>query len=428
MSWSRQVKLLYEICLLVFMFIMWSIAQLMFFRQQPDYKILTISMLIAFLVDYLYLRKGKNALTISIPYILAVGIIYLIYEDNILSVVLNSIYMMFPAFIIYKKEEEEPYYSEYVYIFKKEAVILILCGAIITACGTRYWMDFIRLYIIYVLIGIITLRESRLYSYALKDKRTAWGNILTASVLIILSLEKVFNSIIKLFSYVLKMAGYPVRAILNVIVDIFIIILGYPVLFIGEWLKSIIGKLPRQQQKKTETAMYKKNTLEMLRKIKSKEFYMSQNTEIIIEVLIFLAAVLLIIKLVKKRAKSKLNLAEVEHEEKEKIYKDSHHKKNIIAQIIHNVFKKTTVKGQILDIYKDFEKEADKRQIFKKHMTPTQLANVYSTIIKDKASLYDMKDIYNEVKFSEHDVTLDQLQKIKKDFSCVSQNVSQKKL
>lgn len=428
MSWQRQVKFLYEICLLVFMFIMWSIVQLMFFRQQPDYKILIISMLIAFLVDYLYLRKGKNALTISIPYILAVGIIYLIYEDNILSVVLNSIYMMLPAFIIYKKEEDEPYYSEYVYIFKKEAVILILCGAIITACGTRYWTDFIRLYIIYVLIGIITLRESRLYSYALKDKRTAWGNILTASVLIILSLEKVFNSIIKLFSYVLKMAGYPVRAILNVIVYIFIIILGYPVLFIGEWLKSIIGKLPRQQQKKTETAMYKKNTLEMLRKIKSKEFYMSQNTEIIIEVLIFLAAVLLIIKLVKKRAKSKLNLAEVEHEEKEKIYKDSHHKKNIIAQIIHNAFKKTTVKGQILDIYKDFEKEADKKQIFKKHMTPTQLANVYSTITKDKTSLYDMKDIYNEVKFSEHDITLDQLQKIKRDFSCVSQNVSQKKL
>lgn len=428
MSWQRQVKFLYEICLLVFMFIMWSIVQLMFFRQQPDYRILIISMATVLFIDYLYLKKSRNVLAAGIPYIIALGIIYLIYKDNILFVILNSVYMLLPAFIIYKNEEEDPYYSEYVYAFKKEALILILCGAVVTACGTRYWMDFIRLYIFYVLIGIVTLRESRLYFYDLRDKRTVLGNILTASALIILSFEKVFNSIIKLFSYVFKMAGYPIRAVLNLIVDIFIIVLGYPVLFIGEWLKSIIGKLPRQQQKKAEAAMYKKNTLEMLRKVQNNGFYMSKNTEIVIEVLILLAAVLLIIKLVNRRAKSGLNITESGYEEREKIYKDSRHKKNTIARIMHSIFKKVTIKECILDTYKNFEKEADKKQIFKKCMTPTQLARVYSTIAKDKASLYDMKNIYNEVKFSGHDVTSDQLQKIKKDFSCILQNNSEKKL
>lgn len=419
MSWYRQVKLLYEMCLLVFMFIMWSIIELVFLSRKPDYKVLIISIITGLFIDYLYSRESKKAVTFCVPYIIVCGIFYIIYKNNIVSVIFNSIYMLLAAAIIYKKEEEEPDYSECSYAVKKTVLILFLCGGIFAVCKAEYWKSFVRLYILYILIGIITLRESRLYSYALKNKKAVFGNIFTALVLIVLSAEKVFNSIIKLLIYIFKMIGYPVRAILNIIINVLLVIVDYPVLFIGEWLKKLMGKLPRQQQEQTQETGYKKNTLEMLRKVQSRELHMSRNTEIVIEVLIILTAVLLIIKLINKKSKSKTDFAEAEYEEKEKIYKDSYDKKNMIAQIIRSIFKTPTLKEQILGIYKNFEREADKKGIFKNHMTPTQLANVYAPNTESKIPLYDMKDIYNEVKFSEHNVTKEQLQKIKKDFSCI---------
>lgn len=122
------------------------------------------------------------------------------------------------------------------------------------------------------MIGIITLRESRLYSYALKNKKAVFGNIFTALVLIVLSAEKVFNSIIKLLIYIFKMIGYPVRAILNIIINVLLVIVDYPVLFIGEWLKSSWANCRVSSRNRLRKQGIRKTLLKCLEKFKAENF------------------------------------------------------------------------------------------------------------------------------------------------------------
>ena len=140
--------------------------------------------------------------------------------------------------------------------------------------------------------------------------------------------------------------------------------------------------------------------------------------------LVLLLTMFLIYKLLTHNKNFLLNHTNSDTEERESIFLEKKKSKNYFKQVYDNIFKSKNAKERILGIYKKFEKRTLQKEMFKPHMSASQLRNIAKIYIRDNLKELDIiTDTYNEAKFSNHVITHYKATEVKNSYDNVKQKL-----
>lgn len=413
MSWFRQIKVMYSIRILIFIYIIWSLIINILFGRFMDYRIFIISLIAVFFMQFLKSRNKGMSFSMSVP-VLACGIIFYFPSGKELKdILLSAIYFAFVTYLLFKMDDEAIDYDNYVY--RAQRAVYTLCAAgLLFALNSNTSMKITlgKFMIFYLVMIVVTLRESRQYKLGRRNRHSFMES--TAAVLIVcmLSMDKIFNLIKILFLTTMKYITGAASYVLFIILKLIVYLIGGPIEKLIELIKSLLVK-KNMINNLLNTNQNNKNN-DTLKMIPGRNFSIPQNIQYIIEIFMLILIIYIILRLVRFGSIVKQKEDEKYTIEREKIIRINNKGKTGIYDSLRKFFYGRTVKEEILSIYRQFEKKLSTMGIYKSHMTASQLSNVASASIKDRRNLDKMTHIYNESKFSGHEIKREQLEAMKK--------------
>ena len=413
MSWYRKIKSIYSISLVTISFIIWSTLSKWVLQNPVDYKLFLITLSIVFFTQYLNSKKLKKLLVLLVPLAFSIFASFIFFKGQ--SILLNTIFLLFMIFVTYSMEEANIDHSQYKEDITKSIVALLLIWLISFSLGIDFVNAIYKFHILYIIMIIILMRETRKYVYAVKSNKSMVTNIIIGISIFTLSLDYANNIISKLLELIVELASF----ILFVIVVILTKIFGGPVSAISEKLKELISKrkgfIPPQRMVdgnlKTQPAVPEYKGIEL-----------PPVLILVFKVLILLLILYVIYKFLSRfRRKTKIYNGFVE--EKERIVKKKN-KKHWAKGLFGKIFEGGgSNRDKILHTYKGFEKITEEAGIYKSYMTATQLKNVTKINVDNFDNLEEMTEFYNEAKFSIHDMTEKQVEQVKKAHSNIKKQL-----
>lgn len=415
MSWFRQIKVIYSVRILIFIYIIWSYLINFIFSFFFDYKLFVIAFAAGLMMQYLKSREVNKYFILLVPVVLGCNAAYLVGIRTPLEVVLTVIFLAFYIYILYKFDDEHIGYKIYVYRAKKAVITLTILGPIfLIHSNINFAWSIGKFYIFYLIILIISLRESRAYEFRVRSKRNVLGNIITIAAVILLSLDSVFGAFVFVIKFIFKYISFAVYYILLVFIKLMTYIIGYPFLWLWEKIISIMqkkGKLISQNTNPNTNDKLKKLT----EKASERQLHIPHNIQILIGIALVLIIIYIAIKLMRfeqKRAAKKYSGDTIEIEKIEKSHKKA---KGSFVDMVRDIFASADLRSQVISMYRAFQKMMSIKGIFKKYMTASQLSNIAASKVRDRTPLDTIANIYNECKFSEHEVTKKHLDSIKEN-------------
>jgi len=241
-------------------------------------------------------------------------------------------------------------------------------------------------------------------------------NIIIGISVITLSLDFASNIIAKVLGLLMEMMS----AILVIIISILTKIFGGPISFISEKLRQMLMKSDNKFI--TEGTIMDKKVNKPPNMVEYQGIKLPPVLILVIKVLILLVILYIIYRfLARFRNKTKVNNGFLE--EKEKITKKKN-KKHWVKDVFSKIFQGGgSNREKILSTYKGFEKITEEADIYKPYMTATQLKNVTKIKVNNSDDLDEMTQVYNEAKFSMHDMTQDKVEKVKKGHSSIKKQI-----
>lgn len=404
MSWYRKIKSIYSISLVTFSFIIWSTLSKWLFKNPIDYKLFLITLSIVFFTQYLNSKKLKKLLVLLVP--LGAGIVtsFIFFKGQ--SIFLNTVFLLFMIFVTYSMEDANIDHSQYKEDIRKSVLALIFIWLISFSLGVDFVNDIFKFHILYIIMLIILMRETRKYVYAVKSNKSTVTNIIIGISVAALSLDYANIIISKLLELIMGIAS----SILFIIVFILTKIFGGPVSAISEKLRELISKrkgfIPPQR-------VVDGNLKNQPPVPEYKGIELSPVIILVFKIIILLLILYVMYKFLSRfRSKTKIYNGFVE--EKERIVKKKN-KKHWAKDLFGKIFEGGgSNRDKILRTYKGFEKITEEADIYKPYMTATQLKNVTKINVDNFDNLEEMTEVYNEAKFSKHDMTEKQVEQVKK--------------
>lgn len=324
---------------------------------------------------------------------------------------LAIIYYAFIGYLFYKIDDEAIDYSAYVYRAQRAVYTLGILGVLLLFTHN----DLLKLTMgkfmtFYLIMVIATLRESREYQYKTRSTREIWGSIGVSAMVAIFSLDSIFNFIKSIFFTIIRYLADIISYTLLKSVRFIIYFIGYLLEVLIEIIKNYLNGKPIIDHIADEN---QSNNLDLFKIMPEKNFRVPQNVQYIFGVFILLLIIYIILKIM--RFESLVKETEVQKEiiEREKIIRLSKRKKDSSSGFLKKLFYGNDIRKEILVLYRDFEKRMSLKNIFKSYMTASQLSNVASLNMKDRSSLDRITNIYNESKFSNHEMKKQQLENMK---------------
>lgn len=396
MSWFRQVKVLFTVGALIFMYIIWSILASFLFSISIDYKIYLASLISVFLMQFLR-HKVKNKFVMNaLPMLGAAFICFIFYP--MLTAAFNSVYLAAMVLLFFRLDEEDVQYELYRDRAKSTIIALVFLGIVMPLINKDIMLGIFRFYILYLVVIVLTLREARRFANKLQNKNTMMTNIMIVVFIMLCTTDTVYKLIVMIFSWVWKGFNF----VLDKMVDVTMFVLVKPLSFLGGILKKYL------EEKGVELDL---EGIVKHKKISGEELpepeKFSPVTVIIFKVLLVLLVLYIIYKVITSIHIRKYT-GDDSIVEKEKILKERVKKKNkgIFSRFLDRIFKGSGYgREHILNLYRKFEKRMDDREIYREHMTATQLCNVAKTQIEEREALEKITAIYNEAKFSKHEIS-----------------------
>lgn len=405
MSWYRKVKSMYSITLVTITYIIWSTLSKWLFKNEVDYKLFLIALCIVFFTQYLNnLKLKKNALIIVI---LGLSLLasFIFFKGQI--VYINAVFLLFMALIAYSLEDSPVDHSQYKVDIGKSMVALAFVWSISFALGSDFVNSMYRFHVLYIIMIIILMRETRRYVYAVKSNTSVVTNVIIGISVITLSLDLSNKIMVKLLDMLLKVASF----ILVVIVDILTMIFGVPISFISEKLRELLMR--RGDKFIIESTTLDKRVTKKPNMIEYKAIKLPPVLILFIKILIILVILYVIYKFL-SRVRDKMKIYNGFVEEKERIVSKKN-KKHWVKNIISSIFQGGgSNRDKILNTYKGFEKITQEADIYKPYMTASQLKNVTKINVNNCDNLEEMTVVYNEAKFSLHPMTEKNVESVKK--------------
>lgn len=416
MSWFRQIKVIYSLRFLIFIYIIWSYLIYLFFALSFDYKLFVIAFAAGLLMQYLKSREVNKCFTLLVPIVLGCNALYIFGIRALLEIIVCAIFLGFATFMLYKFDDENIKYNLYVYRAKRVVIALAIIGPVfLMNFNLHFALNIGRFYMFYLLSLIISLRESRAYEFHIRNKRNLWGNIISLMAIVLLSLDRIFEAFTSVMKFIFKYISFAAYYILLALVKLMAYIIGYPLIWLLQKIISMMKKggkaTPQNINKNTDDYMKK-----LLKKASQRQLNIPYYVQIIIGVVLLLIIIYIVIKLMRfeqQRADKKDSGDIIEIEKIEKTHKKA---KSSFIDIVKNIFTSSDLRSQAIYVYRTFEKMMSIKGIFKRYMTASQLSNIAASKVKDRAPLDAMANIYNECKFSEHKITKEHVDSIKENY------------
>lgn len=417
MSWLRRVKTIYTINLVILFFILFSIIY-SFTGENPTYLLIPATLFVIFLCEYLIYKTDKKILAITLAVALSIVLTFLITNtENLFS---SLLFIIISMLIILKNEEINISYTRCKATLMGGLYLTIPLSIFISILNSGLMSFLFRAFVVYVIVMILTFKERLKYEYNIRNESATKINLGVIIGIVILSQDKCINILYKISSWIMD-------KLLSLISNAFIFItnlLKVPITAIMNFFKNIISKLFSNfdigiLNNLSEKTMENKTDIE-ISSIQNTNFDIS----IIVKVLIFILIIYGIYKFLSNiniNIKSKENYVEViESLEDDQLSKNKKKHINLKEKFFR---KKGTIKEEIKYTYKDFEKKTREIDIFRPYMTPTQIKNVVKIKVNNIEGLEDITNIYNEAKFSNHDLTEEHLNKIKDSYNIIKHNI-----
>ncbi|WP_454052913.1 hypothetical protein [Clostridium sp. Marseille-Q7071] len=411
MNWYRQVKTLYTTTLTIFFFIMWAFIEKIIFQNNIKYSLIIITFISVFLMQYLIYKRVNKYLSVAIPLIISILILHFILKDSL--IIVNLIFVVATMIFNLTLENDTINYYQCKRTLTNGLYLIVPIGII----GIMFRSDLIiylfRAYMFYLILMIITFRESLRYMYNIRNKSSIYVNLGIILGIIALCQEYIFSAFNKIIIWIFGVISFAADLILTLIVKIF----EKPMQFIVDSLKKIMMKNQHLE--------------EMLDRLGNKsevrEFIYEES---VLKYPIWIKIVLLIIVLYflyKIICKIRINVKVNENyvECIESINEKSQEKKpSYISKFIKKILrKKGDIREEILYNYKNFEEITKKADIYKTYMTATQLKNVTKVKIDNVDGLDDTTNIYNKAKFSTQELSEENLQQVKNSYENIKKQI-----
>lgn len=412
MNVHKTIDIMYGICVNLFGFILWSIFCDFFIQTNVDYKLFIIN-IIGLLILYLFRGKVSSKITrIAIALLLSEILFYFVLNS------LFSLNLIYTAFILLTLEKVYEESINFYYITGKIKVFMLtisVVGAVYPMITGNNNKSIFRFYILFFIMAIFLLRESRNVLIKVKSKKSFIYDIVIMSSVLLLSVEKTYiflmDILIKIVSLIKTIYSF-MEPVLNMLLEAFANIISMPLIALFKRLPWNNAKLIEQKSQAEKVVLNKAYA------------GIPDNVIWTIKIIIIIAGLILIYKFIlSRRYKVKL-LDETEEVEIEKISKqDNSLSKGRFADIIRNIFENKDIKTQILAVYRAFQIRTDKKGFFKKYMTATQLKNHAEAFINEKNALNEITDLYNETKFSEHSFSEENLTEMKHSYKSIKKQL-----
>ncbi|MDF2880641.1 MAG: hypothetical protein K0R54_1198 [Clostridiaceae bacterium] len=412
MNMHKTIDIMYGICVNLFGYILWSVFSEFFIGTQVDYKLFLINVIGLFIL-YILRNKVNNkftriAITLSISEIL----FYFVLKSSF------SLNLVYTAFILVTLEKVYEDSINFYYISGKMKIFMLtisIIGAAYPILISNNNKSIFRFYILFFIMAIFLLRESRNVIIKVKSKKSFIYDIFIMVLVLLLSVEKTYIFLVGLLTKVvnlIKNAYSFIEPVLDMLLEAFARIISLPLIaFFKRLVKNNVQIIDKKSDAK--------------KVILNKSYTgIPDNIIWIAKIFFIIAGFILIYKyILRRRYKTKL-LEETEEVEIEKIDKQSSGlSKDTVVNVFRNLFKNKNIKTQILEVYKAFQIRADKKGFFKKYMTATQLKNHAEAIIDEKSALNAITDLYNETKFSDHNFNEENLSEMKNSYKSIKKHL-----
>lgn len=412
MNVHKTIDIMYGICVDLFGYILWSVFCEFFIQTNVDYKLFIINA-IGLLVLYFLRGKVSNKFT-RIAIVLSISeILFYFILNSLFS--LNLIYTVFILLTLEKVYEES---INFYYISGKIKVFMLtisIIGAVYPMLTSNNNKNIFRFYILFFIMAIFLLRESRNVIIKVKSKKSFIYDIVIMLSVLLLSVEKTYiflvGILIKIVSFIKTIYSF-VEPALNSLLEAFANIISMPLIALFKRLPWNNAKLIEQKSQAEKVVLNKAYT------------GIPDNIILAIKIILIIAGLILIYKFISRRRYKVKLLDEAEEVEIEKINKQGNSlSKGRFADTIRNILKNKDIKTQILQIYRAFQIRADKKGFFKKYMTATQLKNHAEVFIDEKDALNAITDLYNETKFSDHSFNEGNLTEMKGSYRSIKKKL-----
>lgn len=388
MSQIRKIEILYTLSVALLIDIIWSFIIRLMFGKGYDYKLFLILLASAFSIKFIGKKINNKYVSIAIP-----TIISLVLNFNALY---NIIVVAFLTYLVYETRYHNYDFSNIKSINKKSIVFLFVLG--LFDMGSN-----IRLYVIFIIVSIVLQRESRAFSYRMKN--STYGNLVIVVFAILFSVDKIFLQFVNIFRVVVELLWIPISYILLAIIYVISRIFS-SIFYILEYITSNhISpniKIGNDSSKATVSQIYHGINFPPLIKI-------------IVESAIIILILLMIYNLYKIGRASSKDMEGFIEIETEKITDAKKKKKRRYTY-------GNDIKGKILFMFLKFEVLAKNKGLYKSSMTAKELGSETKVVMNKSNEIDIFVNTYNEVKFSNHVPTIKQYESLKANYKIIKKD------
>ncbi len=409
MSWFRQIKTLYSSTYVLMIYIIWTMLTCTFIANEVSFNLYLITLFNVFLMEYLYDKEYKKHIILLVPLIIGAVILWIIYDPY--KAILNYLFFTASIIVVYREEPNQINYYEYKQRWIAGAYLMVGVAVFIFIFSYPLLEKMFRVFVMYLILVVINLRESLRYSYNIRSKHSKYINLGIIGFMVIIFQEHTY----RIFSAIVKSIYGGINYILNIILGVIIIIVRYPVAYGVE----LLGKLFANREMNAEAVLegFAKVNVPIEELFKQDTFRDEASIAYVAVILkLILAAAIIIIIVRSLSALVKVEKREEGYVElREKLNDKKKNKEGLIQKLKKTIFrKKGNLREEILYSYSEFERVTEKAEIFKPYMTASQLKNVTKIKVDNIDKLDEMTDIYNKAKFSQKELKGENLETVKR--------------
>lgn len=419
MSWERQVKILCTISISLLFYIFWLILGNMFivlFKAKTALKfdLYLIWLVLLFFMQFMKSRTKKPVLVISSTLLLAVPPLLLkcYVKQQLINSAFVMNYVVFTAVLMlfYVFSLEDMQYELYKKRVNDSYLLLLGLVTVLPVLKGSIALEILRFYALYLATTVVCLREGSLNYFQIKKKKTYLGNILVFTIVLFTASDRVLSFVMGMLGIIYRVYDF----IASHIIVLILTVIGTPIVML---LQAIISYLLNLFHKKQDgLTPINLDAQGAMKKMQNELLAVKPESHLPLFIKIGLLLVLLyIIYLVVKRIRKQPALETVQAEdERERIVRKKKENKTIGG--LQQLFKREGIRESILSIYRRFEIRTDKKEIYKNTMTAEELEAAAKRLVAQKEALQAVTDIYNEAKFSDHDLEEGKLTEIKENY------------
>lgn len=396
MTWAEQVRTYYAAAFMMLVSSIFSMVISAITRMPVKLDIFIVAFAVNIAIYFLMSRTTNKWTAILAPIILAAVYEFIFY--SIPLAIINSIFVLFLNLLFIKENTQIIDYDSYRGVLYKGISGVLVAAVLYSIFNKNYGIYVYRVIIIYLILTFIALRETLGYcNHIKKSKRTRITNVVLAVMALLLTRNFFFNLLKKVSNIILDVIFW----ILDCVFKVVCIVIGPP-------LQWIYTKLSGRE------IIFDIGTVGFNNEggIKNQIEYSNEGGTIPVELIVtifkviaIIALIVVIIMIIRKIGRIDINDKDESFiETTEAIAPEEKTKKQHFKKIRELFRKKGTPKEEVLYRYGKLISTSRKRGIFKKYMTPRQLENRLKLKVDDKETLSRITSIYNEAKFSTHEI------------------------